>query len=153
MNDMKNKGGWLLAGLLGAVAGAVGGLLLAPASGQETREKIAKLANEIFKQVRLGVVETEHKVKEIYGNTTKAAKDSFLEVKQTVAEKVASVKEAGEAVDRDKYTRIVEKVVSDFKDDFKATKNGAEKMADYLKKDWEKVKKALVSTPKEKSES
>lgn len=142
-----------MAGLLGAVAGALGGLLLAPASGQETRDKIAKLANEIFKQVRLGVVETEHKVKEIYGNTTKTAKDSFLKVKQTVAERVAMVKEAGEAVDRDKYSKIVDKVVADFKDDFKATKNGTEKMVEYLKKDWEKVKKALVLKPKEKLES
>ena len=32
----------------------------------------------------------------------------------------------------------------DFKDDLKATKNGAVKLVAQLKKDWEKIKKALV---------
>lgn len=142
-----------MAGLLGAVAGAVGGLLLAPESGRKTREKISKLANEIYKQIRVGVVETEHKVKEIYGTTAKTAKESYQSIEKAVAEKVASVKEAGEAIDKEKYITIVEKVVAEYKDDFKATKNGAEKMMDLLKKDWERVKKALISPPKEKSEA
>ena len=51
-----SKGKFLLAGLLGAIAGAVGGLLLAPQSGEKTRKDISKMADAILKQIRLGVV-------------------------------------------------------------------------------------------------
>ena len=145
------KGKFLLAGLIGAIAGAVGGILLAPQSGEKTRNDIAKLAADILKQVRLGVVETENRVKEIYGSATKSTKDSYVAVKQAVAEKVASIKEAGESIDKDRYATIVEKVVADYKKDFEKTKNGATKMVELLKKDWEKVKKALVNQEKENS--
>ena len=148
MEYMANsKGKFLLAGLLGAAAGALGGILLAPQSGKKTRSEIASMANTIMKQIRLGVVETEHKVKDIYGETTKSAKASYEKIKNTVALKVASVKEAGEKIDKDKYLKIVDDVIGDFKSDFETTKNGAEKMKDFLHKDWEKVKKAI--TPKE----
>lgn len=148
MEYMANsKGKFLLAGIIGAVAGAVGGILLAPQSGKKTREDISKIASDILKQIRLGVVETEHKIKDIYGETSKSAKDSYQAIRETVAKKVAQVKEAGESVDKDKYVLIVEKVVNDFKNDFVKSKNGAVKMSEFLKKDWEKVKKAIL--PKE----
>ena len=38
----------------------------------------------------------------------------------------------------------VEGVVEEFKDDFTETKDGAIKMITLMKKDWEKIKKALV---------
>lgn len=112
---------------------------------------MAKLANEILKQIRLGVVETEHRVRDIYGSATKTTKESYTNIKQTVAERVAAVKEAGEQIDKDKYVAIVERVVNDYKKDFEKTKNGAQKMIDFLKKDWDKVKKALVTPEKENS--
>ncbi len=131
-------------GMLGALAGVMGGLLLAPQSGKKTRADIARIANDIYKQLRLGVVETERKIIEIYGEATKQAKDSFSEIKMAVSERLAAVKETGEAIDKDKYGATVDKVVTEYKKDFENTKNGAEKMIDYLKKDWEKVKKALT---------
>ena len=140
----KNKGGFFLAGVIGALAGAIGGMLLAPKSGKETRKDIAKLASDISKKIRTETNETKERVKDVFGKVTEEATDKYNEVKNAVVGKVASLRTAGEEMDKDKYGKVVEGVVADFKDDFKATKEGAGKIVNYLKKDWEKLKKALA---------
>jgi len=141
----KNTGKFFLAGLLGAVTGAIGGLLFAPKSGEETREDILKLANKLVKAVKTEVEDTEDRVVEVFGEATKTAKDKYKEITGKVMEKVAAVKSAGDEIDKEKYGMIVEDVVSEFKGDFDATKNGATKLANQLKKDWAKIKKALAA--------
>jgi len=140
----KTTGKFFLAGLFGAVAGALGGLLFAPKSGKETREDISKLANKLVRAVKTEVNDTENRVNEVFGEATKNAKDKYDEITSRVMEKVAAVKSAGEEIDKEKYGMIVEDVVSEFRDDFDATKNGATKLANQLKKDWLKIKKALM---------
>jgi len=140
----KNGGKFFLAGVIGALAGAVGGLLLAPQSGKKTRQDIADLALEIGKKVKNKTDETREQVKDIYGKYTEEGKEKYLEIKGAVVSKIAAVKTAGEMIDKEKYGQVVEKVVSEFKDDLATTKNGGTKIINYLKKDWEKIKKALV---------
>ncbi|MBU1117758.1 YtxH domain-containing protein [Patescibacteria group bacterium] len=138
------KGKFFLAGLFGALAGAVGGLLLAPQSGAETREDIVKLTNEIAGKVKSRVDETTERVKDVFGKYTEEGKEKYLEIKDKVVSKVATVKTAGENIDKNKYGQVIEDVVAEFKDDLSATKDGAGKISKYLKKDWEKFKKALA---------
>lgn len=140
----KSGGKILLAGLIGAAAGAIGGLLFAPKAGKETREDLMKMRNDLMKKVGTTVDETQDRVKEIFGDANKAAMDKYNEVSGMIMGKVAAVKTAGMAIDKEKYSMIVDDVVSEFKDDFESTKNGATKIASMMKKDWEKVKKALV---------
>lgn len=140
----KSGGKILLAGLIGAAAGAVGGILFAPKAGKETREDIKKMSNDIMKKVGTTVDETQERVMEIFGNVTKAATDKYNEISGMIMGKVAAVKTAGMSIDKEKYSMIVDDVVEEFKDDFVTTKNGAVKVASMMKKDWEKVKKALV---------
>lgn len=144
-SNNKSAGKFVLAGLLGAVAGAIGGLLFAPQSGKETREDIAELANKITKQVKTGVTETKDKVKEVFGNVSEEAIEKYKEIRSMIVDKVAALKTVGNEINKEKYSEIVDKVVDEFRDDFNATKNGAVKMASQMKKDWEKVKKALVN--------
>ncbi len=140
----KNKGGMFLAGIIGALAGAVGGLLLAPQSGKETRKDIVKLASKISKNLKNEASETTKQIKDVFGKVTDDATAKYNEVKNSVAGKVAALKTAGEEIDSVKYGRVVDDVVEEFKSDLKATKTGASKIAEYLKKDWDKVKKALA---------
>lgn len=140
----KNKGSFFLAGILGAAAGAIGGLLLAPKSGKATRKDIVKLANDISKKIKTESVETKERVEEVFGKATDEAMAKYNEIKDTVVTKVAALKTAGTSIDKDKYTKVVEEVVTDFKSDLKETKSGASKISAYLIKDWNKVKKALV---------
>ena len=133
-----------LTGLFGTLLGAIGGLLLAPQSGKKTREEIKKMLLKLNKEVETGVKDTKEKVIEVFGNASDEAVKKYKEIKTAVVNKVAEVKTAGKEIDKEKYSMIVEDVVLDFKEDLKATKNGAVKLVALLKKDWEKIKKALV---------
>ncbi|HWS48648.1 MAG TPA: YtxH domain-containing protein [Candidatus Methanoperedens sp.] len=141
---MSKTGKFFLAGMLGAVAGAVGGLLLAPQSGKKTRREIVELANEIALKIKTKADDTRNQVKDIYGKYTEEGKTKYLEIKDAVVAKVATIKTAGEEIDREKYGKVVEDVVADFKEDLEATKTGSTKIINYLKKDWEKIKKAIA---------
>lgn len=141
---MAKKGKIFLTGLFGTLIGAIGGLLLAPQSGKKTREDIKKMLLKLDKEVETGVKDTKERVAEIFGNASEEAVTKYKEIKSAVMKKVAEVKTAGKEIDKDKYSMIVEDVVIDFKEDLKATKNGAIKLVAQLKKDWEKIKKALV---------
>jgi len=142
---MSSKSGKILmAGLIGALAGAIGGLLLAPKSGKETRSDLIKLRDSIRDQIKNTVEETESKVIEVFGQATKEATDKYKEIRTAVIDKVAALKAAGNEIDKEKYAAVVEKVVDDFSDDLIASKTSVIKMATQLKKDWEKIKKVLV---------
>lgn len=139
----KNKSGMLLAGLLGAIAGVVGGVLFAPQSGKKTRERITKLAAEVLKALRTEIDDTKDRVKEIWGKVNDDVMEKYKRIKSSVASRVAAVKTAGESIDREKYSKLVDDVVAEFRGELQATKDGAAKVAGYLKKDWNKVRKAL----------
>jgi gas vesicle protein len=139
----KQTGKFFLASVIGAVAGAVGGLLLAPQSGKKTRQEIKALAEELTLKVKTKADDTKNQVKDVFGKYTEEGKAKYLEIKDAVVSKVAAVKTAGVEIDREKYGKVVEEVVSEFKTDLKATKSGSSKIIGYLKKDWEKMKKAL----------
>jgi gas vesicle protein len=141
---MAKKGNIFLTGLVGTLVGAIGGLLLAPQSGKKTREEIKKMLSKLNKEVETGVKDTKEKVVEIFGNASEEATNKYKEIKSAVMKKVAEVKTAGKEIDKEKYSMIVDDVVIDFKEDLKSTKDGAKKLVVQLKKDWEKIKKALV---------
>jgi len=133
-----------LAGFFGVLAGALGGLLFAPKSGKETRKQISKLAADLAVNIKTEANETKLRIKDIYGNTTAEAERKYNEMRNAILGKVAAVKATGKEIDKVKYTKIVDEVVLEFKARLLATKESAVKFATYLKKDWDKVKKALV---------
>lgn len=61
----EDSGNSLLAFLLGIVAGAIIGILFAPAEGKETRKKIAKYLEELEEKGEEFVEEGKRKIKEI----------------------------------------------------------------------------------------
>jgi len=138
------KGSFFLAGIIGALAGAVGGLLLAPQSGKKTRREITTIAQNIANQFKTTALDSKKRVEEVFGEVTEAASEKYQKIQTALTAKVAAVKQAGKDMDKDRYSSIVDQVIADFKADFIATKDGATKMANQLKKDWQKVKKALV---------
>lgn len=140
----KQTGKFFLAGVIGAAAGAIGGLLLAPQSGKKTRQEIKDLAEELTLKVKTKADDTKNQVKDVFGKYTDESKAKYLEIRDAVVTKVAAVKTAGVAIDKEKYGKVVEDVVADFKQDLVATKSGSTKIITYLKKDWEKIKKALA---------
>ena len=141
---MAKSSKFFLATMVGAVAGAIGGLLLAPQSGKKTREDLKKIAIRLSKEVSGTVKDTKEKVEEVFEKATEETIAKYKKIKSTVVDKVAEVKAAGKEIDKEKYAKIVEDVVEEFKTDFTGTKSGAAKMITLMKKDWEKIRKALV---------
>lgn len=135
----KTGGKFVLGGLIGMAAG----ILLAPKAGKETREKIKKLAMNISVGMRAQVDETKDRVGDIFGKVNNEAVLKYRQVRDAVVSKIASIKTTGKELDKDKYGLIVDEVVAGFKKDFESTKDGLNKITKYLKKDWEKMKKAL----------
>jgi len=123
---MTKNSGRFTAGLLGILAGVVGGILLAPKAGKETREEIVT------------------KVRDIFGIYSEEFRDKYNKVRKAVENKVLAIRKAGEEIDKDKYGKVVDEVVGEFKSDLTVTKDGVEKLSKYLKKDWEKMKKAIA---------
>jgi gas vesicle protein len=123
---MSKNGGRFAAGLFGILAGVIGGLLLAPRSGKETRDELIA------------------KIRDIFGIYSEEFRDKYNKIRKTVENKVIAIRKAGEEIDREKYGKVVDEVVGEFKSDLTATKDGVEKLSKYLKKDWEKMKKAIA---------
>ena len=98
---------------------------MAPRAGRETRDEIVAKVRDIF-----GIYSTEFR-------------DKYNKVREAVEKRVMAVKKAGETIDRDKYGKVVDEVVGEFKSDLTVTKDGVDKLSKYLKKDWEKMKKAI----------
>jgi gas vesicle protein len=107
--------------LLGTVAGAVAGILLAPKSGAETREDIKKLA-----------IDLKDKAEDLYNNA-----------RREVEKKIAQLKRAGEKIDEGKYKSIVSEVVDEIKQDAEVTSSAAKKLGQQLRGDWNMVKGEL----------
>ena len=104
--------------LLGSVAGVVAGILLAPKSGEETREDIKKLALEL-----------KEKAVDIYSSASKE-----------IEKKIAQIKKAGGKIDESKYKALVDEVVEEFKQDAVVTTSVAKELSRQLKADWNMFK-------------
>ncbi|MGI5897633.1 MAG: YtxH domain-containing protein [Candidatus Dojkabacteria bacterium] len=108
--------------LLGAIGGALAGILFAPKSGKETREDIKKLAVDLGDK----------------------AEETYLNAKKQLNKKIENIKRAGKSIDEAKYKELIGEVVDDFKQNQKITQNSAEKLGEILRKDWEKIKKEIA---------
>lgn len=106
---------------VGAAAGAVAGILLAPKSGEATRKELAQFSKE------LGI-----KAEEFYTNA-----------KDMVEKKVRALKRLGTKIDKEKYITLVSEVIDEIKKDGKVTARVAQEIGDHLKSDWEITKSTL----------
>jgi len=119
-----NTAGKVAAGLtLGAIFGAIAGVLFAPKSGKETREDIKKLADE-----------TKEKGEELFENA-----------KKEVSLKVENLKKAGKKINGEDYKRIVDEMVQGMKEKGNVSGEAARKLGEQLKTDWEEVKDQVTA--------
>jgi gas vesicle protein len=106
---------------IGAVAGAAAGVLLAPKSGEETREDLKKMAKEY-----------QDKAMDMYTATSKM-----------LQKKLDNLKKAGEKIDESRYVDLVNEVVDEVKSDGTVTAEVAKKLGTQLRSDWDMFKTQL----------
>lgn len=119
-----NVAGKVATGLtLGAIFGAIAGVLFAPKSGKETRDDIKKLADE----------------------TKEKGEDLFESAKKEVALKVENLKKAGKKINGEDYKKIVNEMVQGMKVKGNVSGEAAKKLGEQLKTDWEEVKDQVTA--------
>jgi hypothetical protein len=122
----KSNGIKVVVGILGIATGVVGGILLARRANKESREEFIT------------------KIRDIFGIYNEEFRNKYNKTKDAIEEKILAVKKSGEMIDQEKYTIIVDEIIEKFKKDLVVTSENAEKLGNYLKKDWEKIKKTIA---------
>ncbi len=101
---MKNENKKLVAGLaIGALAGAIAGVLLAPKSGKDTRADIAKYAREMKEKIAKELAkageftkekyhEIVGKIVDVYETSKKISRDDAKEIKEILDDNYDEVK-------------------------------------------------------------
>lgn len=120
---MDNQVRPFLTGLvLGVVAGGIAGILLAPKSGEETREDIKKFAVEIGEK----------------------ATKQYNNIKAEVQKRLLALKEAGKKIDFNAYKALVNEVIEEFKKDGEVAAEVATRLGEQLSSDWDMVKGSVA---------
>ena len=125
--------------LIGTIIGGITALFVAPKSGKEMREDLAKKAAALKKL--LEEKEIDKKVKEVFEVVTEETKNIYLKAKEWLIEELAQLKEAVDKINWEDYQKSVDKVIVRVK---KETKKGAkevEKLKKQLLDEWKKLKK------------
>ena len=119
---MSSSGDFFKGLIFGAVVGAAAGILLAPKSGEETREDIKKFAME----------------------TGDKAEKYYKRARRQVERKIEDLKEAGSNIDLDAYKKLIGKIVDEIKEDGEVTSDIAKKIGEKLSDDWKDLKSAVA---------
>ena len=96
----------LLGLILGAATGAVAGLLLAPASGKETRENLSDKAGEIKSDLDKKFNELSKKLQDLDTESLNDFKEKFGDVKSTVKEKFDKVSQKVKDLEKELSEKI-----------------------------------------------
>ena len=96
----------LLGLILGAATGAVAGLLLAPASGKETRENLSVKAGELKSDLDKKINELSKKIKELDDESLNYFKEKFSDIKDSMKEKFDTVSDKVKDLEKELSDKI-----------------------------------------------
>lgn len=91
-----NTGNTTMAFLLGAAAGGLAALLLAPRSGEETRKRLKDSAEEIYEQGEEKVKSASSQVRERASDVGESVKEHVDDATSATRSRVDAVKEAAD---------------------------------------------------------
>lgn len=130
--------------VMGAVAGALAGLFLAPKPGRELQEDAKQLAGDLQKKAKkirkeLEDKEPEEAVKLIFGKVSEESMKLYDSAKDQVAEELAMLKENYQDVDKEKYKKLVQSATRKVKKDRTVPETQLKKLIKYLESDFKKL--------------
>jgi gas vesicle protein len=139
MTDDKKSSKLGLGLVLGTLIGGLAAFFFSPKSGEENREMVAKKVKQLEKLLK--EKEVDKKVKEVFGEATEEAIKLYNQAKTWLIEDLATLKEAVDEIDKEKYAKAVENVVKRVEKEAKKDVKQLEKLKKQLMKEWEKLRK------------
>src|SRR5438046_1089883 len=116
--------------MFGIIIGAIGGVFLAPKSGKENREAVAKKMGEMKEMIVSG--EVQEKVKKIFGDVSEESIRFYNRAREEVMEGLETLK----SMDGDDYAAMVQDIVENIKESTKTSAEKISRLKDQLIKDW-----------------
>jgi gas vesicle protein len=123
--------------VLGLVVGALGGIFLAPKSGKENRDAVAKKWGELQEMIDSG--EMQEKVQKIFGDVSDESMRLYANAREGVLKGIEEMKN----MDSDDYARLVQNVIDKVKEGTKANADKLAKLREDLIKDWPEMKEEV----------
>lgn len=126
--------------LLGAAAGAIAGLFLAPKAGKELRKDAQKLSKTVMssanKYSKLLDKKTPDQIaKKVFGDLTESSTKLSQKVHSELRYEIAKLEKKYNTIDKKKYSSAVKTVVSSLKSEGKVPAATLKKLTSYLEKD------------------
>ncbi|MEN9328716.1 MAG: YtxH-like protein [Candidatus Parcubacteria bacterium] len=125
---------------IGAVAGVLTGLLVAPKAGKKTREELAKKLKQLRKSVEDG--ELPERVKEVFGDVSDESIRLYKNAKKNLIKKLDEI---SDDIDFEKYKKIVTDVISGLSDGAKTSGEKLTALKDRLIEEWSDDEEAAPS--------
>lgn len=142
--------------VLGAVVGAVAGMLLAPKTGKELRKDAMKLTTELKAkaleyQKQLEGKDSKEAAKFIFGDVSENSVKLFQKVQKDLSVELAILSQNAKKIDKKKYGEAVKNVIDNWKADKTIPEESLKNMKTYLVKDFKKLTAKTVTKSGEKS--
>jgi gas vesicle protein len=131
--------------VVGMVLGAIGGIFLAPKSGKENRDAVAKKFGEMKDAMESG--EMREKVQEVFGDLSDESVRLYTNAREGVLKGIEEVKN----MDGDDYARMVQNVIDKVKEGSKVHGDKLMKLKEQLVKDWPLMKEEVETKKKRKT--
>lgn len=141
---MSNKSKLGFGILLGAAAGALAGLFLAPKSGVELRKDARRISQKALKTAekyrnQLEGKEPEEIARIVFGNVSDQSVKLMKQAHKDLSVELALLNEKYKKIDKKKYTAAVKKVVSGLRKDGSVPEGSLKQLSEYLIKDTKKL--------------
>lgn len=129
---------------LGAVAGAVAGLFLAPKSGVEMRKDARKLSKKALAEAKkyqkqLEGKEPEEIAKKVFGDVSEKSVKIMKQAHKDLSVELALLNQKYKKIDKDRYAQAVKLVVTSIKEEGSVPESELKKLSAYLQEDAKKL--------------
>src|SRR3989338_5593642 len=119
--------------VIGAVAGTIAGLFLAPKAGRDLQKDAKKIYDDL-KDKDPNVV-----IKQVFGVVSKESQELYKASKERLADELADLKENYKTIDSAKYAKIVGDVVAHIKDEHNLPEDQLKALGTHLQGDFKKL--------------
>ncbi len=121
---------------IGLLFGGLAALLFSTDESGKTKKNVQKGVSRV-KQVMMEAADRE-RVREVFGKASAKANRLYAEARQNLSEKVEYLRDRFEKVDKERYSQVVNEVMTELKKDGAMTATQLKKLKNYFVEDYQR---------------